>query len=110
MLYFTYGNVNRVLQARKDFSMNNTTIGLIAFVDAIHEKTGLPKKTIKEVLDASIGYTIDAVKDNQKIQFMGFGSFKLRHVDEHKARHPQTGKSITVPAHDVLAFSSKVKY
>lgn len=90
--------------------MNNTTIGLTAFVDAIHEKTDIPKKTIKEVLEASIAYTIDAVKDNQKIQFMGFGSFKLRHVDARKGHHPQTGKAITIPAHDTLAFSSKVKY
>lgn len=41
---------------------------------------------------------------DEKVQFIGFGTFEVRERAERKGRNPQTGETITIPATKVPAF------
>jgi|GEM_PF-355349 len=49
---------------------------------------------------------IEALKENDEIQLVGFGKFSKRKVKAHKGRHPQTGKVLDIPASFQVRFVS----
>lgn len=67
-------------------------------------KTGLDKtkatKAVNAVLDAISG----ALKEGDKVQLIGFGSFEVRERAARKGRNPQTGEEIEIAGGKVPAF------
>lgn len=81
--------------------MNKTE--LIAMVA---EKSGLSKKDSEKAVAAVIDSIVEAVKDDDKVQIIGFGTFELRSRCERSGRDPRTNKPITIPACKVPAFKA----
>lgn len=76
-------------------------------VDGIRQRTGVEKKIVQEVFEASIGEIKAALKDGSTIELRGFGTFELRlRKERKKARNPKTGDSLSVPPHYIVAFRS----
>lgn len=73
-------------------------------VTKIAEKSGLTKKDSEKVLDAFVESVMDALKNGDKVQLIGFGSFEVRDRAERKGRNPQTGEEILIPASKTPAF------
>ena len=72
-------------------------------VDGIRQRTGVEKKIVQEVFEASIG----EIKDGSTIELRGFGTFELRlRKERKKARNPKTGDSLSVSPHYIVAFRS----
>lgn len=76
-----------------------------ALTDAIAAKSGFPKQQIETVLANFKGIVIENILE-ETVTLLGpdFGVFKPVKTKERKARNPQTGASITVPAMNKVRF------
>ncbi|MCU0568701.1 MAG: HU family DNA-binding protein [Oculatellaceae cyanobacterium Prado106] len=75
-------------------------------VDAVVSKTQTTKKEADAILTATFETIMDAVASGEKVTLVGFGTFEARQRAEREGRNPQTGKTITIPATTVPAFSA----
>lgn len=81
--------------------MNKTEL-----VSSIALKSGLSKADAKKALDATIEAIADALKADEKIALIGFGTFAAPVRPERQAKNPRTGEVITVPAKKVVKFKA----
>ena len=78
----------------------------VTLVAKIAEKSGLSKKQAELALGAFIDSVTEALKEGDKVQMMGFGTFEVRERAAKTARNPRTGETIDVPACKVPAFKA----
>jgi DNA-binding protein HU-beta len=78
-----------------------TKTDLIAKVAEVTEMT---KKDSAKVVDAVLDAIAEALKNGEKVQLLGFGTFMVRERAARKGRNPQTGEEIDIPATKVPAF------
>ncbi|GGE54074.1 DNA-binding protein HU [Pullulanibacillus camelliae] len=73
-------------------------------VDNISVKTGLSKSDVDKVINGVIEEVTEALREKDRVQFVGFGTFETRERSSRKGRNPQTGEEIDIPASTVPAF------
>ncbi|VAW67378.1 DNA-binding protein HU-beta [hydrothermal vent metagenome] len=73
-------------------------------IDAIAENSGLSKADSSRALDAVIASVTGALKDNDQVTIVGFGTFLVRQRAARTGRNPQTGAEIQIAAANVPAF------
>ncbi|MFC7394737.1 HU family DNA-binding protein [Scopulibacillus cellulosilyticus] len=73
-------------------------------VNNISEKSGLTKKDVELVVNELLDEITEALKKDEKVQFVGFGTFETRERSSRTGRNPQTGETINIPASTVPAF------
>lgn len=73
-------------------------------INKIAEKTNMSKKSVDEMIDAFIETVVEAVKDGDKVQLVGFGVFEAVEKPERTGRNPATGETITIPASKAFKF------
>ena len=73
--------------------MNKTEL-----VSAIAEKSGLTKVDSEKALKAFIESVTEALKDDDKVQLVGFGTFEVRKSAARTGINPQTKKEIKIEA------------
>ena len=81
--------------------MNKTEL-----VAAVAEKAGLSKKDADAVTKAVFDAITDALKQGEKVQLLGFGTFDVRERAAKETRNPRTGEKIQVAACKVPAFKA----
>lgn len=74
-------------------------------IDAIASKADVSKKDADAALTATLEAIVEAVASGDKVTLVGFGSFEPRDRQAREGRNPQTGKTMTIPATKVPAFS-----
>jgi DNA-binding protein HU-beta len=75
-------------------------------VDAMAEGAGISKADAKRALDAFVDATAGALSKGDRVSLVGFGSFSVSHRAERQGRNPQTGKTITIAAKNVIKFKA----
>ena len=75
-------------------------------IAAIAEKSGISKKDAEKALSATIEVIIDAVKADDKVQLVGFGTFEQRQRNARTGINPRTGENIEIAASKVPAFQA----
>ncbi|MEF9895010.1 MAG: HU family DNA-binding protein, partial [Clostridia bacterium] len=65
--------------------MNKTS-----FVAAVAEKSGLTQKQADVALTAVLDTIVEALKQGEKVQLTGFGTFEVRERTEREGRNPAT--------------------
>lgn len=73
-------------------------------VTALAEKAELSKKDSEKVLNAFTDTITEKLKEGEKVQLVGFGTFEVSERKERKGKNPQTGKEITIPAAKIPKF------
>ena len=73
-------------------------------VNAIAEKADFSKKDAEKALNAVTASISDALVKGDKVQLVGFGTFKVNHRAGRTGRNPQTGAEITIAPSNVPAF------
>ncbi len=73
--------------------MNKTEL-----IAAMAEKTELSKKDAEAALKAFVEVVSDALKEDDKVQIVGFGTFEVAKRAAREGRNPQTGKSMKIKA------------
>lgn len=75
-------------------------------VAAVAAKAELSKKDAAEAIDAVLATITDALKNDDKVQVVGFGTFEVRQRAARKGKNPQTGAAVDIPAAKVPAFKA----
>ena len=75
-------------------------------VAAMATKTGATKKSAEESLNALVDVISAALKKDDKVQLVGFGSFEVRKRAARKGRNPQTKEEIKIPASKAPVFKA----
>ena len=73
--------------------MNKTEL-----IAAIADKTEVSKKDTEATLKAFVDVVTDALKKDDKVQIVGFGTFEVAKRAARTGRNPQTGKSMKIKA------------
>jgi len=75
-------------------------------VDIISEATGLTKVETEAVITGFLEKLKDALRQGDRIEFRGFGSFSVKKRKPKKARNPGTGETIYLPERFVPVFKA----
>lgn len=68
-------------------------------ITAIKEATGGTKKDAELYFNATEKVIVEAIKRGEDVKIKGFVDFTSKEVAEGKARNPQNGEPVIVPAH-----------
>ena len=75
-------------------------------IDAVVAKSGMKKKDAEAAISAITEAIAEAMKNGDKVQLVGFGTFAVKERSARTARNPKTGATINVPASKHPAFSA----
>lgn len=78
----------------------------VTLVAKIAEKSGLSKKQAELALGAFIDSVTEALKEGDKVQLMGFGTFEVKERAARTGRNPSTGETIEIPASKTPTFKA----
>ena len=81
--------------------MNKTEL-----IAAIAEKTELSKKDAEKALKAFTDVVAEQLKNGDKVQLVGFGTFEVAKRAARTGKNPQTGKAIKIPASKAPKFKA----
>ena len=73
-------------------------------VDRIADRTGFKKLDTRRIMQEFLNEIMTELKDGNRLEFREFGVFEIKHRAPRKARNPQTGDTVTVPAREVVNF------
>lgn len=74
------------------------------FVSAVAAKANISQAAAKEAIDSVIAVITEAMKDNNDIALVGFGTFKAKVSAARKGVNPATGAAIDIAAKKSVAF------
>ena len=75
-------------------------------IDAVALKSGMKKKEAELAVNAVTEVIVDALKNGEKVQLVGFGTFEVKNREARICRNPKTGEAISAPASKHPAFSA----
>ncbi|GAB1534700.1 MAG: integration host factor subunit beta [Geovibrio sp.] len=75
---------------------------LIEIISA--ENTNLTKKQVEFIVNGVFSSIKDALRNDDKVEIRGFGSFKIREKNSKMGRNPKTGDKVDVPSKKVPYF------
>ena len=75
-------------------------------VSKIAEKTSLNKAQATEALNATLEAVAGALKAEDKVTLIGFGTFSVSKRDARIGRNPQTGAEIKIAAKSSVKFKA----
>ena len=73
--------------------MNKTEL-----IAAIAEQAEISKKDAEKALKAFIDVVTEQLKEGEKVQLVGFGTFEVSERAAREGRNPQTGKTMKIAA------------
>ena len=73
--------------------MNKTEL-----IAAIAEQAEISKKDAEKALKAFVDVVTEQLKEGEKVQLVGFGSFEVSERAAREGRNPQTGKTMKIAA------------
>ena len=79
--------------------MNKTEL-----INAVAEPAALSKKDSEAAVNAALEVITAALKDGDKVQLVGFGSFEVKKREARVGRNPRTKEAIDIPASKVPVF------
>lgn len=81
--------------------MNKTDL-----VNAVAAETGFTKKDAEKAVSSVLDEITAALKKEEKVQLVGFGTFEVRNRAAKQGHNPRTGEPMTVPASKLPAFKA----
>ena len=81
--------------------MNKTEL-----IAAIADKAELSKKDAEAAVKAFVDVVSDAMKNGDKVQLVGFGTFEVSERSARTGRNPQTGDTIEIAASRTPRFKA----
>ena len=82
------------------------SLGRRDFIKTVATKAGTSQKQANAVVAAAIETIQGALKKDDSVAFLGFGTFKISKRKARTGRNPQTGKAIQIPASKVPTFKA----
>lgn len=73
-------------------------------VDEVAGVVQLTKKQAETIVNIVFDSIVDSLRNGQKIELRGFGSFRLRNRKSRTGRNPKTGEKVEVPSKKIPYF------
>lgn len=73
-------------------------------IQAVADATNLSKADATRALDAVVDAITEALKNDDTVSLVGFGTFGVKTRGERQGRNPQTGDAITIKASKIPSF------
>ncbi len=73
-------------------------------IAAITEKAGLSKADASKALAATLESVTEALKTEEKVALIGFGTFSVSLRAARTGKNPQTGQPLAIPASKAAKF------
>ena len=77
---------------------------IISFVAG--KKTGRTIKETKEIINSFLDKATDLAKNGKKVVLRNFATIEKVHRNSRRGHNPRTGKSITIPAKNVIKIKA----
>lgn len=81
--------------------MNKTDLINVVAADA-----NITKKDAEAAVNATLAAIANALKEGDKVQLIGFGTFEAKATAEREGRNPRTGETIKIAAAKKPAFTA----
>ena len=81
--------------------MNKTQL-----IEAVAAKADLKKKDAEAAVNAVIAAIEESLKEGDKVQLVGFGTFEVKERGARAGRNPKTGEAIEIAASKHPAFTA----
>ena len=75
-------------------------------VERVAQDINLTKKQTETIINTLFKSITDALRDGDKVELRGFGSFRIRHREPREGRNPKTGETVQIPAKKVPFFKA----
>jgi DNA-binding protein HU-beta len=85
--------------------MSDTRYGKTALIDDVTKATGLTRKQVEQVVNATLATIQRQVQSGQNVTLTGFGSFKLSQRSARRGTNPQTKQPMEIPARVAAHFT-----
>lgn len=73
-------------------------------VDEVARVVQLTKKQAETIVNIVFDSIVESLRNGQKIELRGFGSFRLRSRKSRTGRNPKTGEKVEVPSKKIPYF------
>lgn len=73
-------------------------------IEKVLAAASLNRKEAEAAVETIFGSIIQSLRDGEKIELRGFGSFRLRSRGARVGRNPKTGEKVHVPAKRIPYF------
>ena len=70
----------------------------------VARETGITQVDVKRVIQRTLHYVIESLKEGKTIELRNFGVFKVRQRAPRRGRNPKTGQEVPVPSKRVVVF------
>lgn len=81
--------------------MNKTEL-----IQKIADEASLTKVDARKALEATLEAISDALRADEKVSLIGFGTFSTTVRPEREGRNPQTGETVKIAAKKVVKFKA----
>ncbi len=98
----TYRKIKEKIFTKERYDKMNKT----ELVNVVADATGLKKKEADAAVSAVFTAIADALKNGDKVQCVGFGTFDVKERAAREGRNPATGEKITIAASKSVSFSA----
>ena len=75
-------------------------------IDAIADEADLSKASAGRALDAAINAITAALKNQDTVSLVGFGTLSVKHRAAREGRNPRSGETIQIAASNAPAFKA----
>ena len=82
------------------------SVNKMDLIAAVAAETELSRAKAGEVVDAVFGAIEGALKGNQEVRLVGFGTFGVAKRKEGTGRNPRTGEEMKIPASTTVRFKA----
>lgn len=73
-------------------------------INKIADSAGISKSQAEDALNAVLDGITGALKNDDSVTLIGFGTFSVNHRPARQGRNPQTGATIQIAAKNVAKF------
>ncbi len=75
-------------------------------IEAVAQSADLSKASAARAVDAVVEAVTNALKENDTVSLVGFGTFTVRERAARSGRNPRTGETIKISASKVPSFKA----
>ena len=70
----------------------------------VADKVHLTNRQSEAIINIVLGCIVEALREGDKVELRGFGSFRTRGRNARQGRNPRTGEAVQVPSKRVPFF------
>ncbi len=75
-------------------------------IESATSKGGLPRQGVEDIINQVFDGIVTALKNGDKVNISGFGTFSVSHRKARTGRNPKTGEAIQIAASRAAKFKA----